>query len=459
MEQVRPLPNLWLDLWLDQLMGPAIVSDDMVSRARNKLNIKQVAGLTEVGIYSDGGGLYLRVRPNGRSWFYIGTLNGKRFEMGLGSALDVSLAKARDKAAAARECALEGRDPRAKIAKSKSNLQPTVTFGAFAMQLVDDIENGFRNQKHRQQWRNTLKAYAASMFEIPIAEVATEHVLAALQPIWLSKPETASRVRGRIERVLDAAKVKGLREGENPARGRGHLDLLLPKRGKTEVSHHAALPFSEVADFMSALRLRAGVTARALEYTILTAARSGETRGMTWAEVDLDQKLWTIPGARMKASETHAVPLSEPAAAILTAMRPEEPKPRDVVFPAPRGGTLSDMAMAQVLKRMERSDFTLHGFRSTFRDWAGETTQFDREVVEMALAHTIASKTERAYRRGKALEKRRELMDAWSAYCTRSGPHELQASEGEVQPSPPSTPIVTAEGLPERPSDPAPVPG
>jgi integrase len=389
----------------------------MASRARNKLNTKQVASITKNGVYSDGGGLYLRVRPSARSWFYIGALSGKRFEMGLGAVLDVSLARAREKAAAARAHMLEGRDPRYERDKAIVDPQAVITFGAFAMQLVDDIEDGFRNPKHRQQWRNTLKTYAAPIFDVAVTDVTTEQILGLLQPIWLTKPETASRVRGRIERVLDAAKVKGLRHGENPARGRGHLDLLLPRRGKSTVKHHAALPFAQIAGFMVQLRNRPAVAARALEFTILTAARSGETRGATWGEIDLDQRVWTVPASRMKAGSGHQVPLSEAALAVLRALKPDKVLPAHLVFPAPRGGALSDMAMAQLLKRMGRPDITVHGFRSTFRDWAGETTQFGREEVEMALAHTISSATERAYRRGRALEKRRGLMDAWAEFC------------------------------------------
>ena len=389
----------------------------MASRARNKLSVKQVASLTRVGVYSDGGGLYLRVRPSGRSWVFIGTLNGKRQEMGLGSDLDVTLAQAREMAVAARTLVLAGKHPRESRPKAPVAVEAPITFGAFAKQLVASIEDGFRNTKHRQQWRNTLTTYAAPIADVPIDEVTTEQILGVLQPIWLTKPETASRVRGRIERVLDAAKAKRLRHGDNPARGRGHLDLLLPKRSKAEVKHHAALPFADIAAFMIQLRKRPAIAAKALEFTILTAARSGETRGATWAEIDLDYKIWTVPGVRMKAGATHQVPLSEPAQAVLRALKPKDAKPTDLVFPAPRGGPLSDMAMAQLLKRMGRPDITVHGFRSTFRDWAGETTQFGREEVEMALAHTISSSTERAYRRGRALEKRRELMAAWAAYC------------------------------------------
>lgn len=402
-----------------------MVLAEMATRARNKLNIKQVSRISKVGIHSDGGGLYLRVRRSGRSWFFIGTLNGKRIEIGLGSALDVTLAKAREKASAARLAVLEGQDPR-KARPGPTASTQALTFGQFAMQFLDDIEDGFKNPKHRQQWRNTLTTYAASMFELPLTGVKTEDVLTVLQPIWLEKPETASRVRGRIERILDAAKVKGLREGENPARGRGHLDLLLPKRSKAEVRHHPALPFTEMAKFMADLRTREGMAAKALVFTILTAARSGETRGMTWSEVDKASKVWTVPAARMKGHKEHQVPLSDAAMAVLDAVDEEGLEAADIVFPAPRGGVLSDMTLSAVLKRMGRGDVTVHGFRSTFRDWAGETTKFEREEVEMALAHTISSSTERAYRRGRALEKRRLLMDAWAAYCSAPSTEALQ---------------------------------
>ena len=403
----------------------------MSSRARNKLTARQVATIGKIGVHSDGGGLYLRVRPSGRSWFYIGSLDGKRFELGLGSSLDVSLAKAREMAAKVRLQLIEGIDPMSDRTRAaaernrikyeqdaaKSGKASVITFGAYAKDLIASIEDGFKNPKHRQQWRNTLETYAKPLADVPIAEVTTDNVLAVLEPIWLSKPETASRVRGRIERVLDAAKVKGLRDGENPARGRGHLDLLLPKRNKTAVKHHSALPFADLPKFMIELSKRPAVAARALEFTFLTAARSGETRGMTWAEVDFEKMLWTVPGSRMKASILHEVPLSNAAMLVLSALNDEGLKPTDFVFPAPRGGSLSDMALSQLLKRMNRPDITVHGFRSTFRDWAGDKTQFGREEVEMALAHTVESSVERAYRRGRALEKRRELMSAWAEYC------------------------------------------
>lgn len=385
---------------------------------RGRLHRRQLPGLTRPGVYADGGGLYLRVRSSGtRSWIFVCMIKGKRREMGLGSILDVPLAKAREKAGYVRTAFLEGRDPIAERAATQQIEAATVTFGGFADDLIDDIQEGFRNDKHRKQWRSTLKTHAAALLEEPIAEIDTDAVVEVLKPIWLTKPETASRVRGRIERVLDAAKAKGLRIGENPARWRGHLDLLLPRRPKTSKGHHAALAFADAADFMRDLTSRPALAARALEFTILTAARSGETLGMTWSEVDLERALWTVPAERMKAGVEHQVPLNAWSLAILRALRPKKVKTGELVFQSSAGKKLSNMSMAMLLRRMGRDDITVHGFRSTFRDWAGETTSFAREVVEMALAHTIASKTERAYRRGRSLHKRRELMEAWAIYC------------------------------------------
>ncbi|HCF24851.1 MULTISPECIES: site-specific integrase [unclassified Novosphingobium] len=393
----------------------------MSSRARNKLTVKEVAGFAGPGLLSDGGGLYLRVRPSGRSWFYIGTMSGRRIELGLGSDLDITLAKARERAEKIRGQLLDGIDPRIERAKARAKPVPVVTFGTFAKEWIAGIEDGFRNPKHRQQWRNTVDTHAAPLLNKPIDQISTSDVLAVLEPIWLSKPETASRLRGRIERILDAAKVKGLWSGDNPARWKGHLDKTLLRRDKSAVKHHAALPFSEITAFMTGLRKRPGGTARALEFAILTAARSGEVRGMCWSEVDLEAKLWTVPKERMKAKREHKVPLSDAALAVLRTVRPEAAKPEDIVFAAPRGGPLSDMALSQQLKRMGHSDITVHGFRSTFRDWVGEQTHFEREVVEMALAHALTSEVEAAYRRGTAVEKRRELMAAWAAFCGKQG--------------------------------------
>lgn len=388
-------------------------------RARNKLNVKQVASLSRPGVYSDGAGLYLRVRPSGsKSWLFIYTVNGARREMGLGSDLDVTLAKARAKAAAARELVLEGGDPLEERRLAKAHVPTKIlTFGEFTIEHIESVQEGFRNQKHRQQWRNSMTTHAATLFPLAIDQVTTEQVLAALQPIWLTKAETASRVRGRIERVLDAAKAKGLRSGENPATWKGHLELLLAKQTQIKVKHHAALPFQDMGKFMAELAQRPATAARALEFAILTAARSGEVRGMTWNEVDLDTEIWTVPAERMKAGAEHQVPLSDAALRALKAVKPVEPSPTAIVFPAPRGGQMSDMAFSALLKRMDRANITTHGFRSSFRDWVGEATNFAGEDAEMALAHTITSAVERAYRRGRAVDKRRGLMDAWAAHC------------------------------------------
>jgi integrase len=385
---------------------------------RGRLHVRQIPALSNPGVYSDGGGLYLRVRPTGtRSWIFVCMIKGRRREMGLGSLLDVPLSKARERASEARMAFLAGQDPIEERAAPAAPPPPPVAFGEFAESMIDDIEAGFRNEKHRKQWRSTLKTHAASLVAKPINEISTEDIVAALKPIWIELPETASRVRGRIERVLDAAKAKGHRTGENPARWRGHLDLLLPRRQKLAKGHHAALPFAGIGGFVRELNGRPALAARALEFTILTAARSGETLGMTWSEVDLDEALWTVPAERMKAGAEHQVPLSPTAVSLLRGLRPQRAKGTELVFRGSDGSALSNMSMAMLLRRMGRSSITVHGFRSTFRDWAGETTSFPREIVEMALAHTIASKAERAYRRGRAVEKRRELMEAWDKFC------------------------------------------
>ena len=385
-------------------------------RTRHKLNVKQVAALQRIGVHSDGGGLYLRIRRGGsRSWLFVKVHNGRRREFGLGSTIDVSLAIAREHAAELRRAFLEGREI---IHLQRSIEIPTTpTFGQFADEFITSIASGFRNQKHINQWSSTIKTYAAPIADKPISDINERDLLKILQPIWLEKHDTASRVRGRIERILDAAKVKGLREGENPARFRGHLSLLLPSAKKAGSKHHAAMPYAELPAFMTQLRKRQGMAARALEFTILTAARSGETLGMTWKEIDLEAAIWSIPAERMKAGEGHIVPLCDAAIALLTFLRPNQPDGGRKVFHNGKGTGLSNMAMLQLLRRMELHGVTVHGFRSSFRDWAGEETNVEREVIEMALAHQIESKTERAYRRARSLEKRRSLMNLWRSYC------------------------------------------
>lgn len=384
---------------------------------RNKLTVKRVASLTRPNVYSDGGGLYLRVRKSGtKSWLFIYMLNGKRREIGLGSVLDVTLAEARRAAEELRGVQLEGRDPAQARSQERAAQASSVTFGEIANQLIDSIEGGFRNEKHRKQWRSTIQTYAAKLLPMKVDEIETIDVLAVLQPIWLEKFETASRVRQRIERVLDAATAKGVRQGDNPARLKGNLEFLLPKRPKGGDSHHDALPFPDLPEFMRQLAGRPATAARALEFTILCAARTNEVLGMRWSEVDFDARLWVVPAERMKMKRVHEVPLSDRAIAVLEAVRSSVDDPEAIVFRGPRGGAMSNMAMLNLLKRMEVA-VTVHGFRSTFRDWAGETTAHAREEIEMALAHDTLSKTERAYRRGKALDKRRGLMADWGQYC------------------------------------------
>ena len=368
------------------------------------------------GKYEDGHGLRLVVSPNGaRKWVFRFMRTGRRVEMGLGSMPTVSLSQAREKAAEARRLVSAGKDPVA-ARRAERAAGPEETFGPFALRLIDTIETGFRNEKHRAQWRTTLTTYAAPIWNRRLADIDTDDVLACLKPIWQAKAETASRVRGRIERVLDAAAARGLRSRDNPARWRGHLANLLPKRQKLSRGHHAAMPFDDVPAFIARLRNAEGVSACALEFTILTAARSGEVLGARWSEIDLDAKVWTVPAGRMKASREHRVPLPDRAVEILSALAAM--KIGDYVFPgAKRDKPLSVMALTMVMRRMGLGAFTVHGFRSAFRDWAGERTDYARELAEAALAHVVGDATERAYRRGDALEKRRELMEAWSAFC------------------------------------------
>lgn len=390
-----------------------------MARVLNRLTARQVATLKEPGRHADGGGLYLRITAAGaRAWVFMAVTDGKRAEVGLGPASSVPLATARRLAAEMRESVAGGNDPRAVLHPAKEAEAPPVpTFGAFAETHIASVEGGWRNPVHRQQWRNSLRDYASLLRDKPILDIATDDVLAVLQPIWLSKSETAKRVRGRIEKILDAAKARGLRPSDamNPAAWRGHLALLLPSTSKLARGHHAALPWPEAPAFMAALRDRPAMAARCLEFVILTTARSGEALGATWGEIDLSAKLWKVPADRMKAGAEHVVPLSEAAVSLLEKLRPENPAAADPVF-AVGGATRSNMAMAMLLRRMGRDDITTHGFRSTFRDWAGDATNFPRELIEQALAHTIQNKAERAYRRATAIERRRELMAAWTDF-------------------------------------------
>jgi integrase len=377
-----------------------------------KLTARKVE-TAKAGKYSDSGNLYLVVSPTGsRKWVLRFTWRGRPKEMGLGSASSVPLADARDKAASARRKIAQGLNP---IEERKRD-SGIPTFGEMADIVREALAAGFRNEKHKAQWKMTLETYAGPLRDKPVDTITTDDVLAVLKPIWTAKAETASRLRGRIEKVLDAAKAKGFRDGENPGRWRGHLDHLLPKASKLARGHHPAMPYEEVPTFIARLREADSLAGRALELCILTAARSGEILGMRWAEVDLDKKIWTVPAHRMKAGRGHRVPLSSRAVAILRNLH--KVMSGDFVFPGQaRNKPLSNMAMEMVLRRMKVDDATVHGFRSSFRDWAGNVSSFPREVVETALAHVIGDKAEQAYRRSDALEKRRRLMEAWAAYC------------------------------------------
>lgn len=388
----------------------------MAKHTLNKLSARRVASAIQPGRYGDGGGLYLVVAPDGsRKWVFRFVWNGNQRDMGLGALRDVSLAEARSAAAVARDHVRCGRDPILERARARVAASGVPTFGEMADQLIASIEAGFRNEKHRYQWRQTLAEYAKPLRPKPVDTITTEDVLECLTPIWQTKTETAARLRGRIERVLDAAKAKGYRTGENPARWRGHLNSLLPKRQRLTRGHHAALPFSGVPEFLARVRETGGIGARALEFLILTAMRTGEVIGARWDEIDLSGKVWTVPASRMKAAREHRVPLTERAIEILNHMAVV--RTGDFVFPGFRHDRpLSNMAMRMVARRAGITQ-TVHGFRSAFRDWAGERTNFPREVAEAALAHVVGDATERAYRRGDALEKRRELMDAWAFFC------------------------------------------
>lgn len=394
-----------------------------MARQLNRLSPRAVQTIAKPGRHADGGGLYLSVGPGeARRWVFLYRWRGRLKEMGLGGLASVGLAKARQKAAAARELVADGIDP----LEAKRSAQAIPTFGDMADAVVADLGPQWRNEKHRAQWAATLLNDAAALRPIAVDQIGTTEVLEALKPIWTVKPETASRLRGRIERVLDAARAKGFRSGENPARWRGHLDHLLPKRQKLTRGHHAALPYGDVPAFVADLRERDATAALALEFAILTAARSGEVRGATWSEIDASAKVWTVPAQRMKAGRPHRVPLTTRAIEILEKVQPlTGGAPGSLVFPSAKPEKpLSDGAFARLLGRMGRAgEFTPHGFRSSFRDWAGEASTFPRELAEAALAHVVGDETERAYRRGDALEKRRRMMNAWGSFVeqARSG--------------------------------------
>jgi integrase len=405
-----------------------------MARPEKRLTARTVETINKPGLHADGGGLYLHVSKSGaRSWIFRWKRDGRLHDMGLGPCHTISLAEARDKALACRKLKLDGRDPieerRAQRQASKLESARAMTFRQCGEAYIAAHRAGWKNDKHAAQWPSTLQTYVYPIFgALPVQTVDVGLVMKALEhnvgdggepsaSLWNAKPETASRVRGRIESVLDWATARGYRQGENPARWRGHLENLLPKKSKVRrVEHHAALPYPEMAVFMAELRRHEGIAARALEFAILTAARTGEVIGATWAEIDLEGCLWTIQAERMKAGREYRVPLSETAVAILRTMA--EARSGKHVFPGARDNRpLSQMAMLMLLRRMGRDGLTVHGFRSAFSDWAMEQTNFQREVREMALAHTVGDKVEAAYRRGDLFEKRRQLAESWTRYC------------------------------------------
>lgn len=399
---------------------------------------KALVAAGKPGAHADGGNLYLRVAgPNSGKWTLRYMLGGKAREMGLGpfdheGKRGLTLAEARAAAVEAQRLLRDGVDPlahrkaeaEAAAARAAEEEAKAQTFREVADLYIEAHETGWRNAKHRAQWRATLTTYAFPRIgNKPVGDIGTDDVLACLNPIWTTKPETATRLRGRIEAVLDYASARGWRTGLNPARWRGHLSNLLPRRSKVApVEHHAALPWQDMPDFMKRLRQQAGTAARALEFCILTATRTGETIGAKWSEVDMAAAVWTVPASRMKASKEHRVPLSEPALAVLRSMAPLRPAEGDsFVFPGGKPEKpLSSMAMLMLLRRMKLGDLTVHGFRSAFRDWCEEATSTPHAVSEAALAHTIGDKVEAAYRRGDLFTKRRALMTEWSEYCAKA---------------------------------------
>jgi integrase len=385
----------------------------------NRLTARTVATLTKPGRHADGGDLYLRVdRSGARRWVFFYRLNGRQREAGLGGASYLGLAKAREIAAGMRELLAQGFDPLDARQADRRAAAGRVTFGECADTLLAAKASGWRNAKHRDQWAMTLKVYAAPLRLLPVAEVSSQDVLKVLQPLWLEKPETALRLRGRIEAVLDAARTAGHIDDRapNPARWSGHLEMLLPAPARLIRGHHEAMPYRDLPAFMARLRGQDGMGAIALQFAILTAARSGEVRGATWSEIDLETRVWTVPASRMKSGRVHRVPLSDRAIAILQELRLLAREDASLIFPGSRNGKpLSDMSLTAVLRRMS-AGCTAHGFRSSFRDWAGDATSFPRELAEAALGHVIGNKTEQAYRRGDALAKRRSLLDAWAEF-------------------------------------------
>ncbi len=412
-----------------------------MARATGRLTALKVEKAKEPGMYADGGGLYLRVTDTrAKNWILRFMLDRRPRWMGLGPLALFGLADARARALDARRKRHEGIDPiearGGERARQRLDAAKAVTFQQCGEAYITSHRAGWRNAKHKYQWPATLSAYAYPVIgALPVQAVDTGLVLKVLEPIWTAKAETAGRVRQRIESVLDFAKVRGWRDGENPARWRGHLDKLLPGRSRIrEVEHLAAMPVHELPTFLASLCTREAVAARALEFLILTGARTGEIIGARWNEIDLLGKTWTVPASRMKANRPHRVPLSARALAMLDAMQAARhgDNPDAFVFPGHKPGlALSNMAFLMLLRRMGIDNLTVHGFRATFKTWASERTSFQNEVVEAALAHVIGNQVEQAYRRTDLFEKRRRLMQQWATFCTTAP---AQDREGNVTP-------------------------
>lgn len=410
-----------------------------MARAINRLSALFIKSATAPGRYADGNRLYLRVAPGGsKQWTIVFRRDGKWREMGLGGVNDISLKRARELADRHRQTIAEGGDPIAERRAQRSKTAAIPTFGELADQIVASLKDGFRNDKHIGQWEMTLKEYASPLRSLRVDQITVDDIESMLKPIWNTKRETATRLRGRVERILDAAIAKGHRMDANPARWKGNLDSILPK-DKQIRRHHAAMPFTDISKLMECLQDMSGVSARALEFTILTAARTGETLGARWSEINLFGRIWTVPPERMKAGKIHRVPLSGRAIVILEEMAGlrTDGNNDSIVFPGRGPKGLSNMSLTMVLRRLKiEPEPTVHGFRSSFRDWAGEATVFPREVAEAALAHSVGDKVEQAYRRGDALEKRRRLMDVWAEFCS-SAPDSWQSSLYGINPSSP----------------------
>lgn len=402
-----------------------------MKRTRNRLTQEFVDTAPGERRFADGEGLYLETLRNSKRWVFRFRWYGKQCELSLGTVSRVSLATARRLADKQRK--LLGRDinpivnrkaekerARRKFLATQAAEKQIVTFGQFAAEYITSVEQGWRNEKHRQQWHNSLRDHAANLKDIPVDEIDTDHVLAALRPIWLSKAETAGRVRSRIERILNAAKAMGLRPRDsfNPAAWAGHLEVLLPRPKKLTRGHHAAMPYHDLPDFMARVRERQATAARALEFLILGASRSGEVLGARAREIDLDGRRWTVPAERMKAGVAHTVALTPRMVAILNELEIGKMKPDAYVFGGAKPGRpLSGMCMTMLLRRMKLGHLTVHGFRSSFKDWAINETEIADEISEEALAHVVGSKVRRAYRRSRALDRQRQLMEAWHDYC------------------------------------------